>query len=185
MKPTYRALQQSPRAARPQDARCRRALEAAAAHLECSAQHLAATPPEYRQALACSLTSLRQAYTALLEYHSFPPGIGATLAEMSAPAEGLVSMLRIYNNRALPLEDMAEAIPDGRAPLAVREAVEMSFFLARDTLSVVLGSLPEALTEGAIRPLNRAQAIRMGRLNVASAATSPGLPRSSPATALA
>ena len=164
MTQTFAALQTPPHERRRQEVNSRRALEAAAAHLVRTAQHLSGAEPSYAEALRDSLQALRQAYTALLEWHSLPPRPDARLAELARPAERLDSMIRTCWDRAGTLEALEAALGSGAALTGtVREQIATSYFTARNTLAVVLGALPERITPDAIWSLNRAEAIRAGR----------------------
>lgn len=188
----YEVQQISPRVARLQEAQSQRALDAAAAHLIRSAQHLVVPTPDYREALRHSIQAIRQAYIAFLVWHSLPPRPQASLAELGGPAEQLASMLRTCRRRALPLEPLEAAFESGTAlTAAVREEVETSYYTARNTLAVVLGELPERITLEAIKGLNRAQATRSGLFTPApseprpAVQTAPGRPAYSDAEGLA
>lgn len=159
---TYPALQGAPPLA-PHETQCRRALDASAAHLGRGAQHLACAAPDYHAALRATLYAIRHAYTALLAWHGHSPRPEAPLVELARPAEQLASMLRTCQDRACMLEDLEASLQRGaKATVTVREAVQTSYYTARNTLSVVLGELPERITGEAIWALNRAQAIRIG-----------------------
>ena len=165
MNETYTDLQVSPREVRPSETRCRQALEASSWHLEGSARALARPAPDHREALTRSLESIRKAYAALLEWHGRTPRPDAALAELARPAEALASMMRTCQGRALPVEALEATFDDPSRPaIEMREGVQMSYYTARNTLSVVLGSLPERLTGEGIRSINRAQAIHLGRI---------------------
>lgn len=171
MNETYFDLQTPPRDLLPREFRCRHALRASAEHLIQSAEHLAGAAPTYHEALQHSLRSIRQAYTALLEWHGLPPVAGAPLADLAAPAGRLVSALRTCWDVTFPIAPLEDAPSDG-LPVMMREQAETSYYTARNTLAVVIGSLPERATREAIRLLNHAQAIRIGRI-----APAPSKPR--------
>lgn len=146
---------------RPQDAACRDALNDAAAHLERSARLLARPEPDYTEVLTSTLRVARQAYTALLEWHSLPPREDASLDELARPAERLASMLRTCRDRGLPIERAVAGLGAGApATIAVREAALASYFTARNTLITVIAELPERVGRKATAGVVRAQAIR-------------------------
>lgn len=180
MTATYIDLQTPPNEVLSQRIRCRRALEASAAHLIRAAGLLAGAAPAYDEALQQSLQAIRQAYTALLEWHNLSPRAGVPLAELAAPAERLVSALRTCWDVTFAIAPF-EGTPGGGLPVVVRERAETSYYTARNTLAVVIDSLPEGVTGDAIRSLDRAQAIRTGRIEPTGEAaraprTAPGRP---------
>ncbi len=169
MTATYIDLQAPPGEVLSQEIRCRRALEASAAHLVRTAEHLAGAAPAYDDALQQSLQAIRQAYTALLEWHSLSPVADAPLGELAAAAQRLANVLRTCWDVTFTIAPL-EGIPGGGLPVVVRERAETSYYTARNTLAVVIGSLPERITGDAVGALNRAQAIRIGRIEPAGEA---------------
>ncbi len=155
-------------------ARSRSALLASTDHLAHAARLLAGAPPDYREVLRHTLQTLRQAYTALLTAHHLPVHPEAPLDALAAPAVRLASMLYTYRRRALPLEPLQAALDGGGAlTVATREAVEEGYYTARNTLGVVIGSLPEPVTRDADRALQCTEAAGLGRARPAPEAPRP------------
>lgn len=164
MKSTFEELQAAPQIARPREALSVTALDASGRHLVKAARQLADSNPNYQEVLDQSLEAMRHAYLALLEWNGMAPDAGASLAEMATSAEQLVNVLRTCRHRADPLEGIATSLRGGAGvTISVREEVRSGYYTARNSLSVVLGSLPERLPHDGILALNLAEAIRMGR----------------------
>lgn len=186
MTPTYEDLQAAPSAPRLLEIQTRDALDASAGHLLSNARRLAGPNPNHREALNDALQSIRASYTALLAWNHLTPGAAAPLAELARTAESFASMLRTCRNRTGALEALDATVRGDASPtVAVREAVETSYYTARNTLAVVLGSLPERITEEALHTLNRAQAARIGWLKPAPEANEAANAPRRPVTATA
>jgi hypothetical protein len=178
---TYADYQVAPRTGRPNETRSRQALESAGRNLEDSARLLAHPSPDYREALSRSLRSIRQSYVALLEWHGLTPETDGPISRLGRPAEGLSSMLRTCLEHTLPLEDLDATYEDLRRPeVERREFSIQSYYTARNTLLVVVGSLPERLTVEAIYAINRSHAISIGRMDPDGADTQPARNGSAP-----
>lgn len=159
----------------PRRSHCRQALEASAERLNRVAENLTGAAPDYPEALRDNLQAIRQAYRALLSWHRAVPPDDAPMDELARPAEDLASMLRTCRDRTHVLVSLEAALGRG-GPLShvAKEEIRTGYFTARNTLAVVIGSLPEDVTASAIERLNRAEAIRLGRIGPAHAGHRPG-----------
>lgn len=141
-------------------------LSDAAGHLTRSARFLSGDASDHASAAGAALRAVRQSFAALLAFHGRNTSEAMSLTEMALQAESLDSSLRTYYRRALPLAALDAGI--GISPplsLEQREEAEAGFYTARNALAVVIAAMPERLTGDAILLLNRAQAIRTGRVS--------------------
>lgn len=166
---TYMDLQHKPAAGRERERRTQELLTKAARRLLRAAELLASDEPNYREVLEESVGAIRQGYESMLEWHDLAFPRSVSLGELALPAENLASMLRTSRDRTLHLEALQNTLRDGAAVLlTAREQVTMSYYTARNTLLIILASLPARLTGEPAALIERAQAVRTGRAEAPS-----------------
>lgn len=139
-------------------------LRASADHLVRSAEFLAASPVDLVAGAGEALKSVRSAYEALLAWHNDMVGEDESLAEIARRAESAASMLRTSYKRALHLETVVATFTTNEgASITQRENAVTGYYTARNTLSIVIGSLPAHVVEESIPVVNRAESIRRER----------------------
>ncbi len=136
----------------------------AAEHLVRSARFFSEKPADYVAGAREALRSVQQSYEAILAWHGFPVEADMTLNTLAESAGNAVSMLRTSHKRALHLESLVATFTENEeASVNQREGAVTGYFTARNTLSVVVGSLPQSVVKEAIPLLNKAESIRTGR----------------------
>ncbi len=133
-------------------------------HLQRAAEALTRSPVDYGGAARAALESVRRSYRAVIAWHRLPTDQDAGLVTLADSAKNSASMLRTSYKRALHLETLVKTMKQNEeATLDQRENAATGFFTARNTLSVVIGTLPYHVVADAIPVINRAESIRSGR----------------------
>ena len=136
-----------------------RALLAEAAEaLDASRQSLFRAEPDYPATLAGSLQAVRRAFQAFTAWHSIAIPDDAPLRAFTRRAVPLASMLRIYEDLALPLEPLAEELGAGCdcSRVSDRETVQKSYYTARNAFYVIFDELPAGLRPAPLVPRSEA-----------------------------
>lgn len=101
---------------------------------------------QWAEAAAQTLQALKQALQAFLLFHNASLPEDASLRDYWRRAVPLASSLELFANRTEMLEALVAALTDGRVPsVAEREAVRAAWYVARNTLTTLLGELPALL----------------------------------------
>ena len=136
-----------------------RALLAEAAEaLEASRQSLFRVEPDYAASLAGSLRAIRRTFQAFTAWHSMAIPDDAPLRAFTRRAVPLASMLRIYEDLALPLEPLAgELLAEcDCSRVSNRESVQKGYYTARNTFYTVFDELPAGLRPAPFVPRSEA-----------------------------
>ena len=165
MQATFEHVQVEPGSTRSGDSAAIDYLDEAGRLLVESAGHLAKNPPEHHKSAAASLASVVASYRALLQWHGNEPADDASLTTLARRAESFASMLRTYHNHTIALDAVALSMAGAESPnITQREGAFTGFHTARNTLTVVVRSLPKRMTEGAAQALGEATRIQSGAI---------------------
>ena len=142
-----RQISQEVRSEPSQSASVRRLLSQSADALHQARRSLFQIQPDYHTTLSSSLQVLRLSLRALVLWHSIPVPEDLPLRRLTYQAKQLAPMLLTYEKLSVPLEELAERVEHecNCSNVADREIIQRGYYTARNTLDIVLRSLPAVL----------------------------------------